>query len=64
MVYGSATVFPTPEGAADEPTAGLHLRFQKVASECFADGAHEQFRFPYTIVRPLNCVGSVASGRT
>src|SRR5262249_18883723 len=31
--------------------------FQKLASEFFAKGAWEQYKFPYTIVRPFNCVG-------
>ena len=31
--------------------------FQKLASEYFAQGAWEQYRLPYTIVRPFNCVG-------
>ena len=31
--------------------------FQKLATEYFAQGAHEQYRLPYTIVRPFNCIG-------
>ena len=31
--------------------------FQKLASEYFAKGAWEQYKLPYTIVRPFNCVG-------
>ena len=31
--------------------------FQKLASEFFARGAWEQYRLPFTIVRPFNCVG-------
>ena len=31
--------------------------FQKLATEYFARGAHEQYGMPYTIVRPFNCVG-------
>jgi nucleoside-diphosphate-sugar epimerase len=31
--------------------------FQKLATEYFAHGAHEQYGLPYTIVRPFNCVG-------
>jgi nucleoside-diphosphate-sugar epimerase len=58
MVYESATVFPTPEGAqlASPPPISTY-GFQKLASEYFAKGALEQYGLPYTIVRPFNCVG-------
>jgi nucleoside-diphosphate-sugar epimerase len=58
MVYESATTFPTPEGAQlTSPPPVSTYGFQKLASEYFAKGAWEQFRLPYTIVRPFNCVG-------
>ncbi len=58
MVYESATVFPTPEGAeTSSPPPGSTYGFQKLASEYFAKGAWEQHELPYTIVRPFNCVG-------
>ncbi len=58
MVYESSTVFPTPEGAQlTSPPPVSTYGFQKLASEYFARGAWEQFRLPYTIVRPFNCVG-------
>jgi nucleoside-diphosphate-sugar epimerase len=58
MVYESATVFPTPEGAElTSPPPISTYGFQKLASEYFAKGAWEQYRLPYTIVRPFNCVG-------
>ena len=58
MVYESATVFPTPEGAEKtSPPPISTYGFQKLASEYFAKGAFEQFQLPYTIVRPFNCVG-------
>jgi len=58
MVYESATVFPTPEGAQlTSPPPISTYGFQKLASEYFARGAHEQFGLPYTILRPFNCVG-------
>jgi UDP-glucose 4-epimerase len=58
MVYESATIFPTPEGAQlSSPPPISTYGFQKLASEYFAKGAWEQFRLPYTIVRPFNCVG-------
>ena len=58
MVYESATVFPTPEGAEKtSPPPISTYGFQKLASEYFAAGAWEQFKLPWTIVRPFNCVG-------
>lgn len=58
MVYESATVFPTPEGAQlTSPPPISTYGFQKLASEYFAKGAWQQYRLPYTIVRPFNCVG-------
>src|SRR5215207_6330528 len=58
MVYESATVFPTPEGAErTSPPPISTYGFQKLASEYFAAGAWEQYQLPYTIVRPFNCVG-------
>jgi UDP-glucose 4-epimerase len=58
MVYESANVFPTPEGAQlTSPPPISTYGFQKLASEYFAKGAHEQFGLPYTILRPFNCVG-------
>jgi nucleoside-diphosphate-sugar epimerase len=58
MVFESATTWPTPEGeqrrcAPPQSTYG----FQKLATEYFAQGAWEQYRLPYTIARPFNCVG-------
>src|SRR6187402_1002459 len=58
MVYESATVFPTPEGAQlTSPPPLSTYGFQKLASEYFAKGALEQYGLPYTILRPFNCVG-------
>ena len=58
MVFESASVFPTPEGAqATSPPPRSTYGFQKLATEYFARGAHEQYGLPYTIVRPFNCVG-------
>ena len=58
MVYESATVFPTPEGAQlTSPPPVSTYGFQKLAAEYFAKGAWEQYQLPYTIVRPFNCVG-------
>jgi nucleoside-diphosphate-sugar epimerase len=58
MVYESAAVFPTPEGAQlTSPPPRSTYGFQKLATEYFARGAHEQYGLPFTIVRPFNCVG-------
>ena len=58
MVYESADVFPTPEGAQlTSPPPVSTYGFQKLAAEYFAKGAWEQYQLPYTIVRPFNCVG-------
>jgi UDP-glucose 4-epimerase len=58
MVYESATVFPTPEGAQlESPPPSSTYGFQKLASEYFAKGAWQQHGLPYTILRPFNCVG-------
>jgi len=58
MVFENVDEFPTPEGAqhrAPPPTSTYG--FQKLATEYFALGAHQQYGLPYTIVRPFNCVG-------
>jgi len=58
MVFESATTFPTPEGAQiTSPPPKSTYGFQKLATEFFAHGAHEQYGLPFTIVRPFNCVG-------
>jgi UDP-glucose 4-epimerase len=58
MVYESADVFPTPEGAQlTSPPPRSTYGFQKLATEYFARGAYEQYQLPFTIVRPFNCVG-------
>lgn len=59
MVFENATVFPTPEGherACAPPTSTYG--FQKLACEYFARGAWEQYRLPFSIARPFNCVGT------
>jgi UDP-glucose 4-epimerase len=58
MVFESTSQFPTPEGAErTSPPPISTYGFQKLASEYFARGAWEQYRLPYTILRPFNCVG-------
>ena len=58
MVFESATQFPTPEGAERKSPPPLSTYgFQKLACEYFTQGAFEQYKLPYTIIRPFNCVG-------
>jgi UDP-glucose 4-epimerase len=58
MVYESTSVYPTPEREERKsPPPRSTYGFQKLATEYFAQGAHEQYRLPYTICRPFNCVG-------
>ncbi len=75
MVFENTAEFPTPEGAERRcPPPRSTYGFQKLATEYFAQGAWEQYKLPYTIVRPFNCVGigerralrdrDIASGNT
>jgi len=58
MVYENATVFPTPEGHERQcPPPASTYGFQKLACEYFCQGAWEQYKLPYKICRPFNCVG-------
>jgi nucleoside-diphosphate-sugar epimerase len=58
MVFENTTEFPTPEGAQRKsPPPSSTYGFQKLATEYFAQGAWEQYKLPYTIARPFNCVG-------
>jgi UDP-glucose 4-epimerase len=58
MVFENATVFPTPEGEQLRcPPPFSTYGFQKLSCEYFAKGAREQYRLPYTIIRPFNCIG-------
>src|SRR5213079_2959517 len=57
-VFENATIWPTPEGEERRcsPPSSTY-GFQKLATEYFAQGAWEQYKLPYTIIRPFNCVG-------
>ena len=58
MVFENAAIFPTAEGEQLKcPPPLSTYGFQKLACEYFARGAYEQYRLPYTIIRPFNCVG-------
>jgi len=64
MVFENATKLPTPEGHERScPPPSSSYGFQKLATEYFARAAWDQYRLPYTIVRPFNCVGT-GEGRT
>ncbi len=59
MVYESTTKYPTREGEQLRCAPPLSTYgFQKLAVEYFAKGAWEQYKLPYTIIRPFNCVGT------
>lgn len=59
MVFESTAVYPTPEGEQLKcPPPLSTYGFQKLACEYFAKGAFEQYRLPYTIIRPFNCIGT------
>lgn len=58
MVFESTDRWPSVEG--DErhvPPPLSSYGFQKLAVEYFARAAWDQYRVPYTILRPFNCVG-------
>lgn len=59
MVYESTKSYPSVEGSQAEcPPPLSTYGFQKLACEYFAKGAWEQYKLPYTIIRPFNCVGT------
>lgn len=58
MVFENANTFPTPEGEQLKcPPPLSTYGFQKLSCEYFAKGAWEQYKLPYTIIRPFNCIG-------
>ncbi len=58
MVFESADTWPSYEGQEHEiPPPVSSYGFQKLAVEYFARAAYDQYKLPYTIVRPFNCVG-------
>jgi UDP-glucose 4-epimerase len=63
MVFESTTHWPSVEG--DERIVAPPLSsygFQKLAVEYFARAAWDQYKLPFTILRPFNCVG-IGEGR-
>lgn len=58
MVYENARTWPTPEGEQRQcPPPSSTYGFQKLACEYYVQGAWEQYKLPFTIARPFNCVG-------
>ena len=58
MVFENTSVYPTPEGEQLRcPPPSSTYGFQKLSCEYFAKGAWEQYKLPYTIIRPFNCIG-------
>lgn len=63
MVFESTDHWPSVEGDERKvPPPLSSYGFQKLAVEYFARAAWEQYKLPYTIIRPFNCVG-VGEGR-
>ncbi|MCH5342501.1 MAG: NAD(P)-dependent oxidoreductase [Acetatifactor sp.] len=59
MVFESTDVYPSAEGEQLKcPPPLSTYGFQKLACEYFCKGAWEQYKLPYTIIRPFNCVGT------
>lgn len=59
MVYECVSHYPSIEGDQKNcPPPLSTYGFQKLSCEYFAKGAWEQYKLPYTIIRPFNCVGT------
>jgi nucleoside-diphosphate-sugar epimerase len=58
MVFESTDYWPSVEGDERKvPPPLSSYGFQKLAVEYFARAAWDQYKIPYTILRPFNCVG-------
>lgn len=58
MVYESTTRWPSKETEVRQiPPPLSTYGFQKLAVEYWAQGAWEQHKLPYTIIRPFNAIG-------
>ena len=63
MVFESSQHWPSREGDQRKiPPPLSSYGFQKLSVEYFAQAAFDQYKLPFTIVRPFNCVG-VGEGR-
>ena len=59
MVFESTDHWPSSEGDERKvPPPLSSYGFQKLAVEYFARAAWDQYKLPFTIVRPFNCVGT------
>lgn len=59
MVFECCHEYPSKEGyELSCPPPLSTYGFQKLACEYFAKGAWEQYKLPYTIIRPFNCIGT------
>jgi nucleoside-diphosphate-sugar epimerase len=59
MVYENVTNYPSNEkDILNYPPPSSTYGFQKLAVEYFAKGAYEQYKLPYTIIRPFNAIGT------
>lgn len=59
MVFENTQVFPTPESQlTKDPPPSSSYGLQKLECEYFARMAWAQYRLPYTILRPFNCIGT------
>jgi len=59
MVYENVTNYPSEESDIKKfPPPSSTYGFQKLAVEYFAQGAWEQYKLPYTILRPFNAIGT------
>lgn len=58
MVYENSDLYPIPEGEQLKcPAPSTTYGFQKLSCEYFARAAFEQYKLPFTIIRPFNCIG-------
>ena len=58
MVFESTTTWPSKEGdQLNYPPPISSYGFQKLSVEYFARAAWLQYKLPFTILRPFNCVG-------
>jgi nucleoside-diphosphate-sugar epimerase len=58
MVFESTDRWPSKEGDERQiPPPLSSYGFQKLAVEYFARAAWDQYKLPFTIIRPFNCVG-------
>ncbi len=63
MVFEGADSWPSEEGQQRRiPPPLSSYGFQKLAVEYFAQAAWDQYRLPFTVLRPFNCVG-IGEGR-